>query len=282
MSQSTLRTSPFRMQLIPPHLGRSWLLVAADRLGAYEGSSLDAADAVIVDLEDAVAEARKGEGRSQAVAWLQRSPSWVRVNDAGSRHWQADLEAIRDAPGLLGVMLAKTESASQVAATAAVLRTGAWVIPLIESAAGLEAASEIAAEPATFRLAFGSGDFRRDTGMADDPIALAYPRSRLVVASAAAGKAGPIDGPAVGASGAEATDAARHARTMGMTGKLLLDPTQAPAINEGLSPSESELEHALALLDNHEPDAAVDGSYAPQLARAEALVSLAVAFGQAG
>lgn len=40
---------------------------------------------------------------------------------------------------------------------------------------GLEAATEIARAESTFRLAFGSGDFRRDTGMSDDPLAMAYP-----------------------------------------------------------------------------------------------------------
>ena len=62
---------------------------------------------------------------------------------------------------------------------------------------GLEAAPEIARADGVFRLAFGSGDFRRDTGMSDDPMAMAYPRSRLVVASRAARLAGPIDGPTI-------------------------------------------------------------------------------------
>ena len=258
---------------VPARLARSWLLVSALRLEQGESP----ADAVVIDLEDAVPGSQKQQARDAAVGWLAGGRGWVRVNDATSEHWGADLAAVGTCDGMSGIMLAKVESAAQISDTASLLPAGTRIIALIESARGLEAASEIAHESATFRLAFGSGDFRRDTGVGDDPLALAYARSRLVVASAAAGIPGPIDGPAVTDSTDDLLAAAVHARTMGLTGKLTLRQEQAAHINESLSPTEAELTWARDTIDRaHE---AVDGSYLPMLARARSLVALASAYG---
>jgi citrate lyase subunit beta/citryl-CoA lyase len=214
--------------------------------------------------------------REATVEWLARRPAWVRVNDAASEHWADDLAALSASPGLLGVMLAKVESAAQVGETAAALAAGTRIVALIESARGIQSVFEIAEHTATFRLAFGSGDFRRDTGIADDPLALAYARSQLVIASAATGIAGPIDGPAL--DDAALVDAALHARSMGMTGKLTLRLDQVAAINDALSPSADEIGWARDLLARP-ADSSFDGSYLPALARARALLKLAAAFG---
>ena len=80
--------------------------------------------------------------------------------------------------------------------------------------------------PGVVRLAFGSGDFRRDTGAADDPLALLFARSRLVTASRAAGLPGPIDGPTVSRDAAVLAEASRHAASVGMTGRLCLREEQ--------------------------------------------------------
>src|SRR5699024_8361157 len=85
--------------------------------------------------------------------------------------------------------------------------------------------------PGTFRLAFGTNDFRKDTGFSDDPMALAYARSRLTIASRMGGLPGAIDGP----SAADADDAgvrrdAEATHVGGRTGKLVrtADPVDPP------------------------------------------------------
>jgi citrate lyase subunit beta/citryl-CoA lyase len=97
-------------------------------------------------------------------------------------------------------MLAKSETEREVGDTFHRLGAAVPVIPLIESAVGVESATEIARADGSFRLAFGSGDYRRDTGTGNDNLAMAYPRSRLVVASRIGNLPGPIDGPTVGSS----------------------------------------------------------------------------------
>jgi citrate lyase subunit beta/citryl-CoA lyase len=177
-------------------------------------------------------------------------------------------------------MLAMTEKPEQVTHTAMRLQAGTPVLALVESALGIENATAIASAPGTFRLAFGVGDFRRDTGASDDPMALAYARAKLVVASRVGQLPGPIDGPTVGALGDELLDACKVTASMGMTGKLCLRPEAADTINKGLSPSESEIQWAHELLDAHASGAVVgDGSYLPRLARAQKISSLADSYG---
>ncbi len=160
------------------------------------------------------------------------------------------------------------------------LKAGTPVLALVESALGIENATAIASAPGTFRLAFGVGDFRRDTGASDDPMALAYARSKLVVASRVGQLPGPIDGPTVGALGDELLQASKVTASMGMTGKLCLSPDATDTINRALSPSESEIQWAVELLSAHAAGAVVgDGSYLPRLARAQKISSLADSYG---
>ena len=262
--------------VVPARLARSWHLVSALRLDEAAASD---ADAVVIDLEDAVPAPRKHDARRETVAFLDKRPAWVRVNDTTSSQWADDLHAVGASVGLLGIVLAKVESAEQVVRTAGSLATEVKIIALIESARGLEASCEIAEQPATFRLAFGTGDFRRDTGMGDDPVALAYPRSRLVVASAAAGLPGPIDGPTLTESAETLLAATRHSRTLGMTGKLTLRAGQVATIDEALSPTAAELAWARDTVGRAADASVTDGSYLPTLARARAMLTLAADLG---
>jgi len=92
-------------------------------------------------------------------------------------------------------VLAKAETGEHIEVTAARLPRDVPVVALIETAIGLANVREVARSPATLRLAFGSGDFCRDTGISADPLSLAYPRSQLVIASRVERIAPPIDGP---------------------------------------------------------------------------------------
>lgn len=267
---------------VAPDRARSWLLVPATKPETFGDAVASGVDAVILDIEDAVAPAKKPAAREAVVRWLREGNSaWVRINDATTSYWADDLAALSGLPGLVGVMLAKTESGGQVEATAARLAPGTPILALVESAMGLEAATEIARADSTFRLAFGSGDFRRDTGMSDDPLAMAYPRSRLVVSSRAARIPGPIDGPTLTANDSILGRDAALTLSMGMTGKLCMHSEQAAIVNRELAPSTTDVSWARDVIDALGADGAhvKDGSDLPRLAKALKINELAEIFG---
>jgi citrate lyase subunit beta/citryl-CoA lyase len=265
---------------VDPAIARSWLLVPANRPERFTPAADGAADVVVLDVEDAVAEAGKVLARTNVLAWLRAGgQAWVRVNGASTAHWATDLDALADAPGLLGVVLAKTESAAEVDDTAARLRAGTPVVALVESALGVEVALEVARASATLRLAFGVGDYCRDTGASKDPLALAYPRSRLVVASRAAGLGGPVDGPTLAVDEAALVRETELAASLGMTGRLSLRAEQAPTLNRLLSPGAPDVAAARAVVAELGEDGSGvrDGSDGPRLAGARKVLALAAA-----
>lgn len=263
-------------------VARTWLLTPARDNGGAGFCTVDASDAdvVVLDLEDGLPASEKVRGRRAVRTWLHGQDAWVRLSPAATGEWSEDLLAVAGAPGLTGVILAKAESVADVAATAGRLPSGIPIVALIESATGIEAALEIARHPRTVRLAFGLGDFRRDTGIADDPVALAYPRTRLTVASRATGLPGPIDGPTLRQDGHRLRGDTEVAMSMGMTGRLCLDPGHAATINDLLSPTPQAVVDALATIDRLGDGADVyDGSDLPSLGRARQIVDRAARLG---
>ncbi|TXK09955.1 HpcH/HpaI aldolase/citrate lyase family protein [Microbacterium hatanonis] len=253
---------------------RTWLL-RSPLIAAAEYP----ADVLVLDLEDGLPAARKAEGRERALWMLLGSAAgaWLRISPPGTADGLADLDLCRRAGDALGgVVLAMCGGPDDVERVSAVLGDEVPIVPMIESAAALLAAPGIAAHPRTARLAFGTGDFRRDTGMAADRMALAWPRAQLTVASAAAGLPGPIDGPC--GDVAAARDAADHALAMGFTGTLALDPAAVAGAHAGFTPSPAAIAQARELAEAT-PAGDVDGSYAPALARARALLARAAALG---
>lgn len=278
---TALRTTRESTRVEPAH-ARSWLLLSALRRDDFDAAELCRADQLVLDCEDAVDDSRKAEARQGVLDWFAGGGrAWVRVNERGSQAWADDMRALRDADGLRGVMLAKTESPDQVVDTVQRLGGDVPVIPLVESALGIEEAVRIATAPGAFRLAFGSGDYRRDTGAANEPLAMAYPRSRLVVASRIGGLTGPIDGPTVGSSHPLLREQSADAVALGMTGRLCLDLEQPAVINEVLSPAPADVAWALDFLTEFEAAGSVirDGSDKPRLARARLIRERSQLFG---
>lgn len=277
-----------RAAKLPANLSRSWLLVNASRPKLFRPALMSEADSVILDLESSVAERDKDQARDQVLHSLNSGMSaWVRINKMDTEHWEKDVVALIGAQGLRGVMLAETEKPEQVTLTAMRLQAGTPVIALVESALGIENATAIASAPGTFRLAFGVNDFRKDTGVTEDPMALAYARGKLVVASRVGKLPGPIDGPPGAADSPEEVYAACEiTQRMGMTGKLCLTIEQVDDVNKGLSPSEEELRWAKEMIAAHEKSLSkkkgakiIDGSYLPRLARAQKVANLADTYG---
>jgi citrate lyase subunit beta/citryl-CoA lyase len=267
---------------VSAEISRSWLLVAATRPETFDAAEASRADQIILDVEDAVDPGLKGSAREDVVSWLSSGGTgWVRINDRTSDFWSDDVDALAGLPGLRGVMLAKTEAAAHVSETFDRLRGTTPVIALVESALGIEEAATIARARGAYRLAFGSGDYRRDTGTSADDLAMAYPRSRLVVASRVGNLPGPIDGPTVGSNHPVLREQGSMAVALGMTGKLCLDLDQLPIINEVISPTRSDVAWARDFLADFEARGRVirDGSDLPRLGRAQKIDKLARAFG---
>ncbi|MDP4962182.1 MAG: CoA ester lyase [Mycobacterium sp.] len=265
---------------IDPMLARSWLLVNGAQYDRFAPAARSRADIVVLDIEDAVAPQGKVAARENVVRWLAGGHSdWVRVNGFGTQFWADDLDMLSDT-SVGGVMLAMVESVDHVTETAKRL-PGVPIVALVETARGLERITEIAATKGTFRLAFGIGDFRRDTGFGEHPTTLAYARSRFTIAAKAAHLTGAIDGPTVGSSALKLSEATAVSAEFGMTGKICLTPDQCPTVNEGLSPSQEEITWAKEFFAEYERDGGEirNGSDLPRIARATKIIKLARDYG---
>ncbi|WP_028659535.1 HpcH/HpaI aldolase/citrate lyase family protein [Nocardioides insulae] len=263
------------------HDARAWQLVSARQVEAFDPAQLGKADQIILDIEDAIDTSFKDQARENVVTWLQGGgQAWVRINDWTTPEWRHDVAALAGVPGLKGVMLAKAEAAEQVTDTFQRLGGETPVIPLLESALGIEDATDIARARGAYRLAFGSGDYRRDTGAESTPLAMAYPRTKLVLASRIAGLPGPVDGPTVDSRHTVLREQVGDAVAMGMTGKLCLITDQAAVINETMAPSPSDVAWAFEFLQKFEEGGRVirDGSDKPRLARAATIKRRAEVF----
>lgn len=268
---------------VSPEIARSWLLVNATKTDTFDAAFTSRADQIVLDIEDAVDPKAKPEARTDVAAWLgvESNRAWVRINDHSTPFWSDDVDELKGLPGLAGVMLAKTEAAEHVTETFDRLGGQTPVLALVESALGIEEAVSIAKARGCFRLAFGSGDYRRDTGTSADDLAMAYPRSRLVVASRIGDLPGPIDGPTVSNSHPVLREQSALTVSLGLTGKLCLDTEQLAVINEVISPTPSDVAWARDFLDDFEARGRVirDGSDLPRLGRAKKIDKLATAFG---
>jgi citrate lyase subunit beta/citryl-CoA lyase len=268
---------------VGPEDARSWLLVNGSRTDLFDAAQKSRADQIVLDIEDAVDPANKAKARAGVIEWLSQpgNQAWVRINDRSTEFWADDVAELAGVPGLLGVMLAKAEAGEHVTETFDRLGGSTPVLALVESALGIEEAVRIAQARGAFRLAFGSGDYRRDTGTSADDLAMAYPRSRLVLASRIGGLPGPIDGPTVSSSHPILREQTAVTVSLGLTGKLCLDLEQAPVINEVISPTPSDVAWARDFLADFEARGRVirDGSDKPRLGRAHKIERLAQAFG---
>jgi citrate lyase subunit beta/citryl-CoA lyase len=265
---------------IDPVLARSWLLVNGAHADRFQSAAHSRADIVVLDIEDAVAPKDKYAARDNVVRWLNaQNTDWVRINGFGTPWWADDLAALVDTP-VGGVMLAMVESVDHVTETAKRL-PNVPIVALVETARGLERIAEIAATKGTFRLAFGIGDFRRDTGFGDDPSTLAYARSRFTIAAKAANLPSAIDGPTIGSNALKLIEATAVSVEFGMTGKICLSPDQCSVVNEGLSPSQDEVAWAKEFFAEFERDGGEirNGSDLPRIARATKILELARSYG---
>lgn len=242
---------------------RSYLYVPADQPDKLAKASGSDADALILDLEDSVAAAGKQTARRQAREYVgSATPGatpqlWVRVN---ADTLDADVAAVAR-PGLRGVVVPKAEPGLLASADAALtasenehgLPAGTFaVLALIESAAGVVRAEEVALAPRVVRLGLGEADLAGELALRPGPDReeLWPIRSRIVVASAAAGILAPV-----GPVDTAVRDTGRLRETtlllmrQGFRARTAISPRQLPTINEVFTPDPEEVAAARDLLD---------------------------------
>jgi citrate lyase subunit beta / citryl-CoA lyase len=212
------------------------------------GKVFDAgADAVILDLEDAVPAEHKAAARDNVVEAMASHPTWVRINAAQTPLAAADLDAIAELAS--GIRIPKVESVEDVRWVAQ-CAPGKPLLCAIESARGVANALAIASEQAVKHLALGGIDLQRDLGVADGDVPLQYVRSHLVVASRAARIEPPIDSVHPHLQDADGLQRqCAFSRSLGFFGKSAIHPAQLPVIHAAFSPTDDELQWARDVLD---------------------------------
>lgn len=229
-----------------------WLFCPGDDDRKIAKALASDADVLILDWEDAVAADRKALARERTAAALhhaRRARLFVRASERRGTAGEEDAELLAGL-GVDGVMVPKCEHASDVTQFRGV---GAPLVPLIESALGLEHISEIAgADPSVERLAFGCLDFCQDvrTVWSQDHALLVHARCRIVVAGRAAGLASPVDGVFPRLDDAGLLEETRSAKQLGFGGKMAIHPRQIAPIRQGFYPSEEELAWARSVLSD--------------------------------
>jgi len=273
------------------------------------------ADAVVLDLEDAVPAAEKERTRRALSGAIGRiaeedgAPVFVRVNplsDAAGFSVACGAEDIAAVvgPRLRGIVIPKVENPGQILAADRLLREseraaglpagGVTLIAILESARGVEAAFAVAAAEVgerPFFLAFGAGDYTNDLGAEwpRDEFIFDYPRARIAGAARAAGREKPLDTVWIRLDDAEGLVAsAERARAHGMFGKFCIHPRQVPPVNEAFTPRAEEVARAERVVQafgeataRGEASAAVDGRMIdyPVVEAARKTLALAQAFG---
>jgi citrate lyase subunit beta/citryl-CoA lyase len=234
----------------------NFLFVPGTRPDRFAKALDSGASSVILDLEDAVAAEDKETARNAIqTAWPsftseQKKRLIIRCNSPGSQFYSADL-ILAQKLDLACLLIPKSESADEMNGAALVLPNTA-IIPMIETAVGLEHLREIANANQVIRLALGNLDLQADLGMVCDPqeTELQTARYQIVLASRVAQIAPPIDGVTPSTDDVvRIQDDAKRAKRMGFGGKLCIHPKQVGIVKAAFMPSEDELAWAKRVIE---------------------------------
>jgi (S)-citramalyl-CoA lyase len=223
---------------------QSLLFVPGSRPDRFAGALASGADAVCIDLEDAVPLDGKDAARRTALDALGDPRLAIRINGLRTDEGRSDLERIgvgSRRPPLLFVP--KVESAAELAPAA---ELGAPIVPLIETPRGLRLALEIAAAPGVAAMMFGGGDLSAELGVALAWEPLLHARGAFLLACAEAGVPA-IDVPWIDLDDEVGLEAeTSRAKALGFAAKAAIHPKQVAAIHRVMRPSPAEIEEARA------------------------------------
>jgi citrate lyase subunit beta/citryl-CoA lyase len=229
----------------------TYLFVPGDRPERFDKAFASAADAIIIDLEDAVAADRKRAARDAVASWRQGAKPGdrlaLRVNDATTPWFGDDLRLAHDI-GVRCVVLPKAEAIEQIAAVRAAV-PGADVVALIESARGVQNVDAIAAAGVQ-RLGFGTIDYAVDLELSGDERGLLYPASRIAIASRVSGIGAPVAGvTTVLDDGPQMQADLAFARAFGFGAKLCIHPRQVDPVKRAFLPNATEIDWARRVIE---------------------------------
>ena len=279
---------------------RCKLFVPGSRPELFAKAMAGDADAISIDLEDAVDESRKDRAREEVARFLRELPAdkaktiIVRVNGVGTPHFERDIEAI-SGPGLDLVNQPMPESGDEVRACAEAMRrvakakglaAPAGIMANIETPAAFRRAAEIAmADPLVKGLQIGFGDLLEPYGIERyDPRVVLHLQLGVKLAAAEAGIFAYDSAMADVKNVAFLREEAETARRLGFLGKSAIHPSQVAVINAVFRPTEAEIAHSLKVVASATENAAkgvgawtVDGKMidAPFVARAQAVLAVA-------
>ena len=270
---------------------KTWLFVPATRIDRVEKAFASGADAVIVDLEDAVAQVDKAQARAALKDYYDAQheaksyrPIWLRINKADSAEFAKDLALCQQLPRLAGVVLAKAEQAADIEKV--YQETRLPVIAVIENAIGLYRANEMAKASGLLAFSYGFLDLCNDlqvqVGTASADIIANQIRYQLILTSKVHQLLAPIDSVYADFNDSKGL----HKRVqlwsqMGMSGMLCIHPKQVDIVKQALQPTDSELEFAQRVIEEYERSGQavfkIEGNMvdAPVIERSYQLLSLA-------
>ena len=284
-----------------PDLYRSLLFVPGNRERMLLRATSAGADAIVIDLEDAVPASEKRSARKliKALMWPLAESGvsiLVRVNNVHTGLTRADVMAVVR-PGLAGVVHPKTDRPQDLRDLDVLLREAEMkngvrpgdiaTIPLIETPGAVLACDAIVtATDRVVAVSIGGEDYTAALGVPRDPegVALAYLRYVAVTVAAARGIFA-IDTPYTDVKDTKGlASETRLARAIGFKGKYAIHPDQIATVNELMAPSRAEIAYARRVVatakdaaSKRRGAASLDGRMidAPVVARANQVLKLA-------
>ncbi|WP_350655744.1 CoA ester lyase [Psychrobacter sp. S1-30-MNA-CIBAN-0213] len=237
---------------------KTWLFVPATRIDRVSKAFASGANAVIVDLEDAVAQEDKAQARKALQGYYDSAdyqPVWVRINQAGSTDFAEDIKACEKMPNLAGVILPKAEQATDIEYIHHL--TGLSIITLIENAIGLHQVDAMAKASGLIAFSYGFLDLCNDLGvqvgtLAADIVANQI-RYQLILTSKINQLLPPIDTVYPDFNDTEGLSARVQLWSqMGMSGMLCIHPKQVAIVQNALQPTDAEIEFARRVVEEYE------------------------------
>ena len=231
---------------------RSLLFVPGARSERFEKALAAGADLVCIDLEDAVPPDDKSRARGLTLDYLAKAPAHVglRVNSLATAQGVADVNALMTSGARPAfVMLPKVEHEEIIRLYGGWLSDSTHIIPIIETATGLERAREILSAPRVRCAVFGGVDYAADAGCDLSYEGLLAPRSRLLNAAAVAGVT-LLDVPYTDVRDLKGlADEIRRTRVLGMRARAAVHPYQVSVIHQALAPTAAEVEDARRVVE---------------------------------
>ena len=236
----------------------TWLFVPATRIERVVKAFASGADAVIVDLEDAVAQADKAQARDALQYYYDSAdyqPVWVRINQAGSTDYAEDIKLCEQLPNLAGIILPKAEQAADLEYIHHL--SGLSVIALVESAVGLHNLDNMASASGLLAFSYGFLDLCNDlqvqVGTAAADIIANQIRYQLLIISKVHQLSAPIDTVYPEFNDSEGlSQRVQLWSQMGMSGMLCIHPKQVATVKESLRPSDADIEFAKRVIAEYE------------------------------